>query len=169
MKLRSHYFWLAIIALAIGFSSTAAHADVVYSLTGTNDGLGGDGLSVGFQFTTSSFITAPPLGTAVSTSQLTNCINCAVNSPIAAVFLPSAIIGSALVFSDVNNAASVYMFTDGAFSAPGTYHSGGLFSTGTLTVSLVSVPEPSTVLFSLLSLGLLGFVLFGRSRLAQVC
>ena len=156
--------WLlsAVFALlATGFLMPAARADVLYSFTGVNDGLGGDGLSVGFQYTSSSYLTDFP-GTELSASQLTSCTNC-MNSSSAVTFVPFAIIGSSIVFDDIKNASNVYMFQLGAFGNNGTYYSGGLFNTGKLTVSTVAVPEPATVGFTLLAgLGICGLIFMSR-------
>jgi len=147
---RFHICLLAVCLTAVGLVSAPARADVTYTFTGTNDGRGGDGQTVGFQFTTSNFITSL---TSLLPSQLTSCTHCQAGSnPI--VFLapdiPTA--GDGLQVNDSSNNAGYYLFSTGAFGTAGTYYSttssafGGIVSDGKM---VVSVPEPGSVAMTL--------------------
>lgn len=156
------YIWFVIVCLlATGLMATSARADVTYSFSGTNDSTGDDSLAVGFQYTTSSFITS---ATSLLQSQLDSCLNCQ-NSLDPDVYIAPSVpdLGDLLQFNDSNEVSSFYQFVDGAFGAAGTYYSGGLFNnTGVLTVS-VSVPEPSSVALTLVAGMMLAlFVCFRR-------
>lgn len=166
-------FWLIVFgALVFCFMTTSAHADVMYTFTGINNGPGGDGLAVGFQYTSPIFLTATPppfSGTVIPGSQLDSCTACLVSSSIAVGFTPNNNgFGDTIEFADVNNLESVFAFSLGAFANPGTYHSTVPFNTGTLTVTIV--PEPGSLFLSLLGMGtIFGFVMwYSRSRSSRV-
>src|SRR4051794_12016218 len=148
---------LAVCILAVGFLTTAAHADTIYTFTGTDN----NGLGVGFQLTTPTFVTQLP-GTIFSANQFGSCTNCSAGL-LTAIFTP---IPSTLTFFDSQGGSGFFVFSTGVFSAPGTYSSSWLFNKGTL---VVSVPEPSTVLMGFLSLiTILGVVAFRRNVQLQL-
>jgi hypothetical protein len=160
MNLRSRFLMLAILALAAGLMTATARADVTYTFSGTNDGIGGDNASVSFQYTSASFVNS---FTSLFKSQLNSCTNCSGSGQIV-FFAPNTFVGDGLGFYDAAGGFGAYVFNLGAFSSPGTYHSGGLFSTGTLTVSTVAVPEPATLLLAMISFAVLGFAMLIRRR-----
>jgi hypothetical protein len=126
--------------------ASAAHADVIYSFSGVENGI-----SVGFQLSTSSYLN----GLAVlSPSDMSSCIHC--GGLITAVVLTPTI-----TFLDSYGGVGTFLFSFGAFSSPGTYSTSWLSpNRGSL---VVSVPEPATLLFALLSLAtILGVVAFRR-------
>jgi len=142
---------LALSCLLVAIFSTAAHADTwIYDFSGTNSALGGNGLSVAFQYSTQGPITT---NTSLLSSQLISCTNCLVSSLVpAVVFQPSNVFGSSVQFNDLGNVANEYMFPLLAFSNPGTYISTSPFNSGTLTVQVV--PEPSSIILFLSGLGI---------------
>ncbi len=153
---------LAICLFAIGFSATHARADVVYTFTGTNDTPGADGLTVGFTYTASDFLTAPA-GTELNAGQLQSCLNCSSTDPVA-VFQPNTSgIGDAIIFADINDEVSAFMFPLDSFGAAGTYTSILPFASGTLNVA-VTVPEPSSVAMTLAGGIMLALVCFSKRR-----
>ena len=153
---------IAICLFAIGLCATHARADVVYTFTGTNDTPGADGLPVGFTYTASDFLTAPA-GTALNAAQLQSCLNCSSTDPVA-VFQPNTSgIGDAIIFTDINDEVSAFMFPLDSFGAPGTYTSILPFSSGTLNVQ-VTVPEPSELAMSLAGGIGLALVCFSKRR-----
>ena len=142
-----------------------ARADsVTYTFTGTSDAVGGDGLSLAFQYTASGFI-EPPLGSflVLLASQLDSCTNCLVSSTVPAVaFSEQGFFGDQVDFNDTFSLESVFAFPLGAFGTPGTYFSESPYNTGRLVVATVVVPEPSAIL--LLGIGSLWlFLLFRRN------
>ncbi len=156
---------LAICLLAIGFSATNARADVVYTFSGTNDTPGADGLAVGFTYTAPGFLTAPA-GTALNAAQLQSCINCSSTDPVA-VFQPNnGGIGDSIVFADINDQVSAYLFPLDSFGTPGTYTSILPFGSGTLNVE-VTVPEPSSVAMTLAGGVMLALVCFSKRKAAN--
>jgi hypothetical protein len=152
----------AICVLTLAFNITPAHADTwTYTFSGTNTAPGGNGLSVAFQYSTSSAISG---FTPLFASQLNSCTSCVASSVgIPAVyFQPNNVFGDQIVFDDFLNTGSAFMFPFGAFIAPGTYTSRTPFNPGTLTVQVV--PEPSSIILFLS--GLAGIVGVTRRRLA---
>jgi hypothetical protein len=155
---------LLVIALAFCFTTTRAHADVIYTFTGTNDTPGADGLPVAFQYTAATFLTATPppfFGTSISLAELDSCTNCNTTNPNTIVFEPNNVVGDTIDFADINNIGTAFAFSFGAFANPGTYHSTSPFNTGTLTVTVV--PEPNSIIFSVIGAGLIfGFIALRR-------
>ena len=144
----------AFCILAVGFLTTAASADTIYTFTGTDS----NG-AIGFQLVAPTFVTQLP-GTAFSAGQFSSCTNCNTGF-LAAIFTP---IPSTLTFFDSQGGSGFFLFSTGAFSAPGIYNS--LLGKGTLTVS---VPEPATILMGFLSLAMiLGVVAFRRDSQLQL-
>ncbi len=176
MRTLSRFLFGVFSLLLVGLLAPIAHADsVVYTFTGTS----ADGLPVGFQLTSSASLAGTSAG--FLTDQLSTCTNCPISPAAVAVtfatfppsgsgsssptgglpdFLP---IVSILGFTDVNGVTTGYVFSSGAFGAPGTYNTPNLaqgpgslagyvvqgylspFGTGELTVSVVT-PEPSSLL-----------------------
>jgi hypothetical protein len=161
---------LAICLFAIGFSATNARADVTYTFSGTNDVPGADGLPVGFSYTAPDFLTGtpPPFGgTALNDAQLPSCLNCSTTDPVV-VFQPfNGGIGDAIVFADINDQVSAYMFPLNSFGTPGSYSSILPFSSGTLDVT-VNVPEPGSLALTLTGGIMLALVCFSRRKTAEV-
>jgi len=146
---------LVICILAVGFLTTAAHADAIYTFSGTDS----NGLSVGFLLDAPTFVTQLP-GTTFSAGQFSSCTNCSTGL-LAAIFTP---IPSTLTFFDSKGGSGFFLFSTGAFGAAGTYTS--WIGKGTL---VVSVPEPATVLMGLFSLAMiLGVVVFRRNSQLQL-
>ena len=139
--MRNRSRWIAVCLLAIGFMASAAHADVIYSFSGS-------GGAVSFQLSSPS----APLG-IYDSSQLTSCVGCGV-----ATFAGS-------LFTFISSSGGVYTIT-GNFSVPGTYStSWWSLNKGTL---VVSVPEPATLRLGFLSLAtILGLVAFRRNSQLQ--
>lgn len=139
---------LVLCILAVGLLTTAASADTIYTFTGSDS----NG-AIGFTLTTPTFVNQLP-GTAFNSSAFTSCTNCSAGL-LAAIFTP---IPSTLTFFDSKGGAGFFLFSTGAFNAPGTYVS--LIGRGTL---VVSVPEPATWLMGLLALAtILSVVAFRR-------
>ena len=161
---------LAALSLSLFLLVPAAHADsVIYSFSGVNSGPLGDGLPVALQFTAPGFITSFE---AVLGSQLDSCTNCLFSTTVPAVeFRPHDLVGDAIGFLDVGQTEYFYRFPTGAFSAPGTYNTivdPFAFSfPGTLTVSVVAVPEPA--MLTLLGAGFLGLIAAGRRKFHTNC
>jgi hypothetical protein len=144
--------WIAVCILAVGFMASAAHADVIYSFSGVENGL-----SVGFQLSTSSYLN----GLAVlSPSDMNSCTNCGG-------FITAVVLTPTITFLDSYGGIGTFLFSFGAFSTPGTYSTSWLSpNKGTL---VVSVPEPATLLLGFLSLvTILGFVAFKRNPQMQL-
>ena len=151
--MRNRSLWIVVCILAIGFMSSAAHADVIYSFTGVENGV-----SVGFQLTTSDYLSGLAL---LSPSNMTSCTNC--GSLITAVVLTPTI-----TFLDSFGGTGTYLFSLGAFSAPGSYSTVSWLSPNKGTL-VVSVPEPAMLLLGFMSLAtILGFVAFRRNSLPQM-
>lgn len=140
----------AICLLVFSLCTTAAHANSwIYTFSGTNSAIGGDGLAVAFKYSAHGPITG---FTPLLSSQLLSCTNCLVSAGVPAVFFqPNDVFGDSIVFNDVRNTANVFMFRFGAFVKPGTYVGLKGFNPGTLTVQ--AVPEPSSVILFLSGLG----------------
>ena len=176
--------WLRLLtgcAFALVFLAATAHADVVYTFSGVNTAVGGDGAPVAFTYTAPDFLfqvdtqTENVNGTCINcvlllASQLDSCLNCLVSPIYSAVgFSPTAFdgfLGSQLVFNDANE-NSVFMFPLGAFAVAGTYSSTTPFNSGTLTVSVVGVPEPDSLALSLTGGVLLALVCLSRQKAAD--
>lgn len=143
--MRNRSLWIAVCILAIGFIASAAHADVIYSFSGIEGGA-----AVGFQLTTSTYLTAGAFGP----SQLSSCTGCS------AIFA-----GPLLTFISPQSGLGLFLFSS-TFSGPGTYTTSWLSANkGTM---VVSVPEPTSLLFGLLSLAtIFGFVALRRNSLPQ--
>jgi hypothetical protein len=161
MKLGSRFFALVICALAVGFFATSARADVTYSFTGINSGLGGDNASVGFQYTTTSFINSL---TELTASQLTSCTHCLVSSNPTVYMAPVTFLGDGVAFVDSNQVISAFLFGSSAFTSPGTYFSTGDLGTssGKLVVSTVAVPEPGSIFLALMGVAILGLLIWRK-------
>jgi hypothetical protein len=145
---------LAPCILAVGFLTTTASADTVYTFSGTDS----NG-AIGFKLSVPTFVNQLP-GTAFSSGQFISCTNCSTGL-FAAIFTP---IPSTLTFFDSLGGSGFFLFSSGAFSAPGTYTSS--VGKGTL---VVSVPEPATLLMGFLSLAMiLGVVAFRRKAQLQL-
>ena len=139
--MRKRSLWIAVCILAIGFMASTAHADVIYSFSGVEGGA-----SVGFQLTTSTYLTAGAFGP----SQLSSCTGCS------AIFA-----GPLLTLISPQSGLGLFLFSS-TFSGPGTYTTSWLSANrGTMVVSVL---EPTTLLLGLLSLAtVLGFVVFRNS------
>jgi len=124
-----------ICLLVFALSASLAHATTwMYTFSGTNTAPGGDGLSVGFQYSSPQPITE---NTSLSAPQLTSCVNCQTIPGIPAVtFQLSSLFGSFIDFGDILSNGSSFRFPFGAFVNPGTYISGTLFNPGSLTLQL---------------------------------
>jgi hypothetical protein len=162
---RSKISLLAICMLTIGLMATSARADVTYTFSGMNDSIGTGSEPIGFQFSSSTFITSL---TSLTQSQLSSCTNC-LNSPSPDVILAPNVptLGDLLQFNDSNNVSSVFEFAAGSFGAVGTYQSGEDFNpTGTLTVAVsqVAVPEPGSVALTLVGGMMLALFAFLRRK-----
>ena len=122
---------------------------VTYTFTGTSNALGGDGLSLAFQYTTSGFIEPNPASffLRLLASQLDSCTNCQVSSTFPAIAFSEQgpTFGDQIQFNDYTGHGSVFAFRLGAFEAPGTYFSPDPWNSGTLVVSTVVTPEPTTL------------------------
>lgn len=162
MNCRSRFLVFAICLLAVGLLSATAHADsYAYTFNGTADLTGGTE-TIAFQFVSSSPITSI---TTVTESQLNYCTNCQPTSLPVLTFVPSTL-GDGLVFGDLVGVGS-YLFSAGAFAAPGTYTSSGAgFDAGTLNVAKVSVPEPGVMQLGLSS-AFMGLLALRRRRSAR--
>jgi len=168
MKCRSQFLLIAICLLTVGLLGATAHADSYsYTFNGTADLSTGNTETISFQLFTSGPITS--VSTA-SEAQLNYCSGCqAVSGPVL-TFVPSTL-GDGLVFSDLNGVGS-YLFSAGAFAAPGVYTSAGAgYDAGTLTVATVAVPEPGAMQLGLFGAAILGLVALRRrtSALCQLC
>lgn len=161
MNSRFRLLVLSFCLMSVGLFAAPARADVVYTFSGANNAPGGDSAAVGFQYIAPNFISS---FTSLYQSQLNSCKNCLVSSFPVVYFLPSNVFGDSVVFDDVNNLGSVFMFSFGAFTAPGTYYSSSPFNSGTLTVSTAAVPEPRSLLFVLISGGFMGLLFCIRQR-----
>jgi hypothetical protein len=139
--MRERSLWIAVCILAIGFMASTAHADVIYSFSGVEGGA-----SVGFQLSTSTYLTAGAFGP----SQLSSCTGCS------AIFA-----GPLLTLISPQSGLGLFLFSS-TFSGPGTYTTSWLSANrGTM---VVSVPEPTTLLLGLLSIAtILGLVVFRNS------
>jgi hypothetical protein len=147
----------AIFMLAVSLSTAAAHADTfLYTFTGVNSApVGGDGLSVGFQYLSP----AGPVTTLTEllVSDVISCTNCASGFPVVEFNPNSAGLVSVGVV-DVNLIQNLFYFPLGAFSTPGTYNAISL-NAGTLIVQDLSVtpptvtPEPGTFVLMLSGIG----------------
>jgi hypothetical protein len=155
----------SIALLACAALVPASKADpITYTFSGTAL----DGVNVGFQYTSSGFISATSWDTLFA-SQVSSCTNCNVIPFLPDVqFQPQVpFFGDLLVFDDQYLVASVFGFQSGAFNKLGTYQSGGFFNSGTLTVSdSVKTPEPGTLGLLVLGLTLLAG-LAARKRLGS--
>ena len=141
---------LALCILAVGLLTTAAHADTIYTFSGSDS----NG-AIGFTLVSPTFVNQLP-GTAFNAASFTSCTNCNTGL-LAAIFTP---IPSTLTFFDSKGGAGFFVFALGAFNAPGTYVS-LLGNKGTL---VVSVPEPATWLMGLLALAMILSVVAFRRR-----
>jgi len=152
----------AIFLLTLSLSAAAAHADTfLYTFTGVNSApVGGDGLSVGFQYLSP----AGPVTTLTEllVSDLISCTNCASGFPVVE-FNPNSgnspnPVAVSVGVVDVNLIDNLFDFSLGAFTTPGTYNAFGLNS-GTLIVQDLSVtpptvtPEPGTFVLMLSGIG----------------
>jgi hypothetical protein len=145
---------LAACILAVGFLTTTASADTVYTFSGTDS----NG-AIGFQLSVPTFVNQLP-GTTFASGQFSSCTNCSTGL-LAAIFTP---IPSTLTFFDSMGGSGFFLFSTGAFNAPGTYNS--WVGKGTM---VVSVPEPVTLLMGFLSLAtILGVVAFRRKAQFQL-
>jgi len=145
---------LAACILAVGVLTTTASADTVYTFSGTDS----NG-AIGFQLSVPTFVNQLP-GTTFASGQFSSCTNCSTGL-LAAIFTP---IPSTLTFFDSMGGSGFFLFSTGAFSAPGTYNS--WVGKGTM---VVSVPEPVTLLMGFLSLAtILGVVAFRRKAQFQL-
>ena len=165
---------LAICVLAIGFLTTAARADVIYTFTGVTDAAGiTPVIPVEFRYTSPDFLPgadAPEnTGIVVFASQLDSCLNCMVSSIVHAVDFGGNVFdgfqGSQIGFNDNLNRGTVFMFPLGAFATPGTYTSTTPFSSATLTV--VAVPEPNSLFMALICMMMLPSIYFWRRGLTH--
>ena len=149
-----------ICLLVLSLAVTPAHADTfTYTFSGVNSAPGGDGLSVGFEFSSQGPVSGL---TQILASQLISCTNCFVSSTIPAVeFNPGGnLFNNTLGVVDTNQIENFFVFPTGAFLAAGTYLSSSPFNSGTLNV--VVTPEPSSVI---LFLSGVGGILASRRRL----
>jgi len=145
---------LAVCTLAVGFLTTTASADTVYTFTGSDS----NG-ALSFVLSTPTFLNQLP-GTTFSASQFTSCTNCSTGW-IAAIFTP---VSSTLLLFDSKGGSGLFLFGSGAFSSPGTYTS--WLGNGTLAVS---VPEPATQIMGFLTLAIiLGVIAFRRKSQLQL-
>jgi hypothetical protein len=168
-KMKACLRLLTICLFVIGFSAIHARADVVYTFSGTNDTPGADGLPVAFTYTAPDFLTGTPPpydGTALNAAQLQSCLNCSSIDPVV-VFEPNnSGIGDAIIFADVNDQVSAYMFPLDSFGTPGSYSSVLPFSSGTLNVA-VTVPEPGSLALTLTGGVMLALVCFSKRKAAS--
>jgi len=183
MNIRS--ILLSICVLSIVFMTTTAHADVVYTFSGTavSPSEPGGSLQVGFTYTAPDFLFAPDAvsiennGMCINcilllSAQLDSCLNCLTSTVVHAVaFAPSVISnppveGSELEFNDNNNVGSGFQFQLGAFAAPGTYTSS--LNPGTLTVTVANATEPGSLSLSVVAMLALGLICFFRPKVAPV-
>jgi hypothetical protein len=148
--------WPRLLAIfAVTFLAVAAHADTVYTFNGTSI----NGSAVAFQLSTSSFITQFPAA-GFSAAQLVSCTNCS-NGSVAALFTPLL---TSLTFFDSKGWSTTFLFSSGAFSAPGKY--AAWLGNGNLTVS---VPEPATIFMGFIALAvILGAIAFRRNAQLQL-
>jgi hypothetical protein len=178
MSIRS--ILLSICVLSIVFMTTTAHADVVYTFSGTvvSPSEPGGSLQVGFTYTAPDFLFAPGAvsiennGMCINciillSAQLDSCLNCLTSTVVHAVaFAPTvfdSFEGSQLEFNDNNNVGSGFQFQLGAFAAPGTYTSS--LNPGTLTVTAT---EPGSLSLSVVATLALGLICFFRPKVAPV-
>jgi len=136
-----------ICLLVFSFAAPPAHANtLIYTFSGVNSAPGGDGLSVGFQYSSQGPVNGL---TQLLASQLSSCTNCFVSFTIPAVeFNPGGnLFNNVLGVVDVNQVENFFMFPSGAFLTAGTYTSSSPFNSGALTV--VVTPEPSSVILFL--------------------
>jgi hypothetical protein len=137
---------VALVALSlVALVPISEAGSITYKFTGTNNAVGGDGLTVAFQYTSSGFINPTPPYLSLIASQLDSCTNCVVSTfiPAVAFQLPSLTFGDQIDFADILGEGSAYAFPYGAFLAVGTYHSTSPYNSGTLVVS--ATPEPSSI------------------------
>jgi len=146
--------FVAICILAVGLG-TVAHADTVYTFTGTDS----NG-AVGFQLITPTFISQIP--STFTAGQFSSCTNCGLG--FTAMFTPGIlVVPSTLTIFDWNSWGS-FTFAANALNTPGTYTS--LTGKGTL---VVSVPEPATLFMGFLTLAMiLGLIAFRRNSQLQL-
>ena len=161
------------IVLCLGLALLAlvpvSKADTVtYNFTGSSSAPGGDGLSFSFQYSSNGFITPDPQSGffTLFASQLNSCTNCYVSTSIPSIYFSDQGpgIGAQIDFTDVQNFLSVFGFPSGALNNAGTYTSSDPYNSGTLNVSVVSTPEPATIL--LLGIGFGFLMLLFRKPLA---
>jgi len=146
----------AFCILAVGFLTTTASADTIYTFTGTDS----NG-AIGFQLVAPTFVTQLP-GTAFSAGQFSSCTNCSTGL-LAAIFTP---IPSTLTFL-------IHMVVWGpSYSLPGP-----LVLLVYTTHCLAKAPsrfrfrfqKPATVLMGFLSLAMIfGVVAFRRNSQLQL-
>jgi hypothetical protein len=182
MRLR---VFLSLLVVVMASLASAARADVEYTFSGINTTVSSlDGLSVGFTYISPDFIVATstvPGGTVdpVYPSQLGSCLNCTTTPNFPAVFFEPGETGpnglaDVLQFDDSTNNGGgyVYYFNLGDFNTPGTYSTivqPVAYNVGTLTVSVVNVPEPASIGLMLIGgLLLAGMILKNHKSLSAM-
>lgn len=145
--MRNRSLRIVVCVLAIGFMASAAHADMIYSFSGVAT----NGASIGFQLSSPSV----PAG-VYGPSQLFSCVGACGIATFA---------GPLLSYISTSGIGAYFFFDN--IGGPGTYSANWLLSTGKGTL-VVSVPEPTTLLFGFLSLAILGFVAFKRNSRMQL-
>jgi hypothetical protein len=152
------YLCMALLAMAV--LVPASKADTVnYTFNGSNGS---------FEYTSTSGFISPDSTLVLFKSDLDSCMGCSSLSFIPSAILSSGLpyVGDLIAFGTLTNGA-VYIFQNGAFEAVGTYSS--YIGSGTLQVSLGSVPAPEPGTIGMLACGLLLMAgLASRKRLSAI-